>query len=113
MLGVVMGAWAAHGLQAILPAPAVEWVKTGASYQLWHAAALLGLAALAAHRPTRLLAWAGLGLGVGALLFAGALYLYALAGLGWAAALAPVGGLLMIGGWLAMILAAIRFRPSA
>ena len=46
-LGVAMGAWAAHGLQATLPAPAIEWIRTGASYQLWHAAALLGLAALA------------------------------------------------------------------
>lgn len=113
VLGVAMGAWASHGLQATLPAPAIEWIKTGASYQLWHAAALLGLAALVAHRPTRLLAWAGIGFCVGALVFAGALYLYALAGLGWAAALAPVGGLLMIGGWLAVILAAIRFRPAA
>jgi uncharacterized membrane protein YgdD (TMEM256/DUF423 family) len=112
-LGVTMGAWAAHGLQATLPAPAIEWIKTGASYQLWLAGALLGLAALVAHRPTRLLAWAGWGFGIGAMLFAGALYLYALAGLGWAAALAPVGGLLMIAGWLAVILAAIRFRPSA
>ena len=32
-LGVAMGAWAAHGLQATLPAPAIEWIKTGASYQ--------------------------------------------------------------------------------
>ena len=107
-LGVTMGAWAAHGLQATLPAPAIEWIKTGASYQLWHAAALLGLAAIVAQRPTRLLALAGLGFSAGALVFAGALYLYALAGLGWAAALAPVGGLLMIGGWLAVILAPLR-----
>ena len=112
-LGVAMGAWAAHGLQATLSPQAIEWIRTGASYQLWHAAALLGLAAFVAHRPTRLLIWAGLGFCVGALIFAGALYLYALAGLGWAAALAPVGGLLMIGGWLAVILAAIRFRPPA
>lgn len=108
VLGVAMGAWAAHGLQATLPASAIEWIKTGASYQLWHAAALLGLAAIAAQRPTRLLGVAGLGFGAGALVFASALYLYALAGLGWAAALAPVGGLLMIGGWMAVILAALR-----
>jgi uncharacterized membrane protein YgdD (TMEM256/DUF423 family) len=112
-LGVAMGAWAAHGLQAILPAPAIEWIKTGASYQLWHAAALLGLAAIVTLRSTRLFTLAGWGFGVGALVFAGALYLYALAGLGWAAALAPVGGLLMIGGWLAVIVAAARFRASA
>lgn len=111
-LGVAMGAWAAHGLQATLPPPAIEWIRTGASYQLWHAAALLGLAALAAHRPGRLLAWAGVGFAVGALVFAGGLYLYALAGFGWAAALAPAGGLLMIGGWVAVILAALRNRNA-
>ena len=89
------------------PPSAIEWIKTGASYQLWHAAALLGLAAVAAQRPARLLALAGLGFGVGPLVFAGALYLYALAGLGWAAALAPVGGLLMMAGWAAVILVAL------
>lgn len=110
VLGVAMGGWAAHGLQATLPATAIDWITTGAAYQLWHAAALLGLAAVAALRPSRLFAAAGLGLGAGALVFAGALYLYALTGLGWSAALAPFGGLLMIGGWIAVIVAAIRGR---
>ena len=111
-LGVAMAAWAAHGLQATLPEAAIEWIRTGAANQLWHAAALLGLAAIATLRPSRLFALAGLGLGAGALIFAGALYVYALAGLGWIAALAPVGGLLMIGGWIAVILAAIRLRSA-
>lgn len=108
--GVAMGAWAAHGLEATLPAAAIDWIKTGAAYQLWHAAALLGLAAVAALRPSRLFAAAGVGLGAGALVFACALYLYALTGFGWAAALAPFGGLLMIGGWIAVIVAAVLGR---
>lgn len=111
-MGVAMGAWAAHGLQATLPAAAIEWIRTGAAQQLWHAAALLGLAAIAMLRPGRLFALAGLGFAGGALIFAGTLYLYALAGLGWIVALAPVGGLLMIGGWVAVILAAIRWRGA-
>ncbi len=113
VMGVAMGAWAAHGLQATLDAAAIEWVRTGASYQLWHAAALLGLGAAATLRRTRLFALAGLAFGIGALVFSGALYLYALAGLGWIAALAPIGGAAMIAGWLAVIAAAFRLRSAA
>ena len=86
----------------------LEWVRTGASYQLWHAAALLGLAALAARHATRLIAVAGIGFGLGGLLFGGSLYLYAWTGQGWLAMITPFGGALMIGGWLATFAAAFR-----
>lgn len=111
-IGVAMGAWAAHGLQSTLDAAAIEWVKTGASYQLWHAAALLGLGAIANAQRTRLLPLAGFAFGIGALVFSGALYLYALAGLGWITAFAPIGGAAMIAGWLAVIVAAFRLRSA-
>lgn len=113
VIGVAMGAWAAHGLRAALPQAALGWIDTGASYQLWHAAALLGVAALAHLRPARWFTLAGWGFGLGALLFAGALYVHALAGIGWIAALAPIGGLLMIGGWILLIVAAVGMRPAA
>lgn len=107
-MGVALGAWAAHGLEGKLSATALDWIRTGASYQLWHAAALLGLAALAARHATRLIAAAGIGFGLGALLFGGSLYLYAWTGQGWLAMVTPVGGALMIGGWLATLAAAFR-----
>lgn len=108
--GVAMGAWAAHGLQATLSETAIGWVRTAASYQLWHAAALVALGAAAAFRPTRLLAAAGWAMGLGALVFAGALYVYALAGATGVAMLAPVGGSLMVFGWLAVLAAGFRVR---
>lgn len=107
-MGVALGAWAAHGLQGRLPPAAIEWIRTGASYQLWHAAALLGLAALAARHATRLIAVAGIGFAVGALLFGGSLYLYAWTEQAVFALVTPVGGALMIGGWLATFAAAFR-----
>jgi uncharacterized membrane protein YgdD (TMEM256/DUF423 family) len=110
-MGVAFGAWAAHGLEGRLSPAALEWIRTGASYQLWHAAALLGLAALASRHATRLIAVAGIGFGLGALLFGGSLYLYAWTGQGWLAAITPVGGVMMIAGWLATLAAA--FRVSA
>jgi uncharacterized membrane protein YgdD (TMEM256/DUF423 family) len=108
VLGVAFGAWAAHGLEGRLPPAAIEWIRTGASYQLWHAAALIGLAALAARHATRLIALAGIGFGLGALLFGGSLYLYAWTEQAAFAMVTPVGGALLIGGWLAALAAAFR-----
>jgi uncharacterized membrane protein YgdD (TMEM256/DUF423 family) len=107
-MGVALGAWAAHGLEARLPQEALEWVRTGASYQLWHAAALLGLAAVAARDASRLVAVAGIGFGLGAFLFGLSLYVYAWTGQGWLVAITPVGGALMVAGWLATLAAAFR-----
>jgi uncharacterized membrane protein YgdD (TMEM256/DUF423 family) len=111
-MGVALGAWAAHGLEGRLPPEALEWIRTGASYQLLHAAALLGLAALAARHATRLVPVAGIGFGLGALLFAGSLYLYAWTGQVWLAMITPFGGALMIGGWIATFVAAFRMRDK-
>lgn len=107
-MGVAFGAWAAHGLEGRLPPASLDWIRTGASYQLWHAAALLGLAALAARHATRLLGIAGIGFGLGALLFGGSLYLYAWMAQSWLAMITPVGGALMIIGWIATLAAAFR-----
>lgn len=109
-MGVMLGAWAAHGLEGRLSPAALDWIRTGASYQLWHAAALLGLAALATRHATRLIAVAGIGFGLGALLFGGSLYLYAWTGQSWLAMITPLGGALMIGGWLAILGAAFRVQ---
>ena len=107
-MGVALGAWAARGLEGRLPPPAIEWIRTGASYQLWHAAALLGLAALTGRHATRLIGVAATGFGLGALLFGGSLYLYAWTEQAAFAMATPVGGALMIGGWLATFAAAFR-----
>ena len=107
-MGVSIGAWAAHGLQNRLSPEALEWMRTGVSYQLWHAAALLGLAAVAVHHFSRLIAVAGIALGLGAFLFGGSLYLYAWTGQNGFALVTPVGGALMIVGWLAVLAAAFR-----
>ena len=108
VLGVAFGAWAAHGLEGRLPPAAIEWIRTGASYQLWHAAALLGLAALTGRHATRLIGVAAAGFGLGALVFGGSLYLYAWTEQAAFAMATPVGGALMIGGWLATFAAAFR-----
>ncbi|WP_374379763.1 DUF423 domain-containing protein [Dongia sp.] len=114
VLAVAFGAWSAHGAAATLPPQAVEWVKTGASYQLWHAVALLGIAALSARQPVRLVTISGLAFFLGALLFSGSLYLLALvpadptAGPSAFVYVTPLGGGLLILGWVLLLAAGLK-----
>jgi len=97
-LGVLLGAFGAHGLRAVLTPEAMGWWQTGVQYQMWHA---IGLVAIGAARlpGTRLPVWL---LTLGTLIFAGSLYVMALTQLRWLGMVTPWGGGLMIGGWLCL-----------
>jgi uncharacterized membrane protein YgdD (TMEM256/DUF423 family) len=102
LCGVGFGAWSAHGAALLIGPAAAEWVKTGAQYQLWHAAALLALIGLPA-RWARLRLWAGSCFCLGALLFSGSFYGLALIGWRGFAFVTPFGGLVMLLGWLLLL----------
>jgi uncharacterized membrane protein YgdD (TMEM256/DUF423 family) len=89
-LAVAAGAFGAHGAAG----KAAEWLATGATYQMIHAVAAIALAGRADARGP------GWTLLAGAALFAVTLYVMALGGPRWLGAVTPVGGALMIGGWL-------------
>ena len=88
-LAVAAGAFGAHGAQG----QAVEWLRTGGQYQLAHAVAALVALQLGARGPGWLFV-------AGAAVFAGSLYLMALGMPRWLGAVTPIGGVLMIAGWL-------------
>ena len=95
-LGVALGAFAAHGLRTRLGAVELGWWQTAVQYQMWHAVALLALAAVPLPRlglPAALL-------GAGTCIFSASLYIMALTGLRALGMVTPIGGLLMIAGWL-------------
>ena len=94
-LGIVLGAFGTHGLRDTLGARELGWWQTGVQYQMWQAMGLLALGAL-----PRRLGLAAAMIGAGALIFSGSLYLMALTGTHWLGAITPLGGLLMILGWL-------------
>lgn len=94
--GVALGAFGTHGLKASLGPAELGWWQTAVQYQLWHAVALVAIAALSLPGrglPAALLA-------AGTILFSGTLYVMALTGLRWIGAVTPVGGTLLILGWL-------------
>ena len=88
-LAIAAGAFGAHGASSH---EAAEWLRTGGLYQLIHAVAALTLANVA-RGPALLLL-------TGAAIFALTLYAMAVGGPRWLGAVTPIGGSMMIAGWL-------------
>jgi len=87
--------------------------NTAARYQLIHAVALLVVALLAHQSRRRAVVFAGWGFVGGVLLFSGSLYVLALSGARWFGAITPIGGVLLIAGWLALAWSAWRPRADS
>jgi len=101
-LAVALGAFAAHGA-----GPQIKsLLTTGAHYQLAHA--ILALVCAVWPARGRLITVAGWLAGAGGLIFSLALSAVALLSLSVMGAVAPIGGLLMIAGWLLILFAALR-----
>lgn len=105
-MAVALGAFAAHGAGPVVK----TLLTTGAHYQMVHAV-LAVVCAMWPNRP-RLAAVAGWLAGAGGLVFCLALALIGLASLPAMGAVAPVGGLLMILGWIVLIVAAFQTTPG-
>lgn len=97
---IALGAWTAHGANAVVDVQSLEWMRTGVQYQAWHTVALIGVGVLMVVRPGRFLRAAAAAFALGILLFSGSLYGLALTGARAFAYITPVGGTAMIAGWL-------------
>jgi uncharacterized membrane protein YgdD (TMEM256/DUF423 family) len=102
-LAVAAGAFGAHALRARLPPDLLSAFETGARYQMYHALALLFVAWAATERPNAAVRAAGWLLVVGTVCFSGSLYLLALTGTTLWGAVTPIGGVLLLAGWLALV----------
>ncbi len=111
-LAVLSGAFGAHALQGMLGERALGWYDTAVTYHARHSLALLAcgiLGTLGYHG--RSLSVAGLCLLAGTLVFAGSLYTMAFTGLTWLGAITPIGGVLLIVGWSALVISVWRGPP--
>ena len=108
LLGVALGAFGAHALRASLSPSDIGIFETAVRYQMYHAVALFGVAWLATKLVDPLMDWAGWLLVAGTVVFSGSLYLLVLTGTRWLGAITPVGGLMLVAGWLLVVVALLR-----
>jgi uncharacterized membrane protein YgdD (TMEM256/DUF423 family) len=107
-VAVALGAFGAHALKARLTADRLATFETGVRYQMYHALALLAVAAAIARWPASTFPnVAGWLFVAGTLLFSGSLYLLCLTNKRWWGAVTPFGGLAFIVGWLCLALTAL------
>ena len=100
-LGVMLGAFGAHGLKGRLTPEMMAVYQTAVTYHMWHGLGVLILAMLSLHFPaSQHLITAGWLMLAGILLFSGSLYAVSLTGIKVLGAITPLGGLAFIAAWL-------------
>ena len=99
-LAVALGAFGAHGLKDTLTAndTLAVW-QTAALYHLVHSAVML---AVASREKLSVWAWRLFALGI--VIFSGSLYALAVSNVKVLGAITPLGGVCLLGGWLALAL---------
>jgi uncharacterized membrane protein YgdD (TMEM256/DUF423 family) len=109
-LAVAAGAFGAHALSDSLTTERQSTFETAVRYQMYHALALIAVSWAISRwaEDTELLNLGGWLFVAGIVLFSGSLYLLALTGVRWLGAVAPVGGVAFIAGWLALAIAVMR-----
>lgn len=114
-LGVIIGAFAAHGLKPLLSLKEISNFETGVKYQFFHAFALIVIGFLSAQIPSQepKFKWAGFCFFIGILLFSGSLYLLSTQSvfnisIPLLGPITPVGGVFLILGWVLSILGMLK-----
>lgn len=114
-VAVILGAFGAHGLKDVLSADALAiWTK-GIEYQFYHTFALLFLSTFGRFR-TKLVDFSYFCFTIGIVFFSGSLYLLAtreitqITFVNIIGPITPVGGLLLVSGWVLLFFAALKNR---
>ncbi len=106
-LGVVLGAFGAHGLRERLDPRQLESWQTAVHYHLLHAVVLLALALFASATGRSVRIPAAL-FSLGIVFFSGSIYLLVLGGPRWLGPVTPLGGLCWIAAWVSLGVALSR-----
>ena len=108
-LAVMLGAFGAHGLKKIASPEQLAWWQTATDYFFYHALGLLALAIISKiipQLPIKASFWL---IQMGILFFCGSLYVMALGLPRILGAITPIGGALMILGWLILAWNAFKY----
>jgi len=114
LLGVMLGAFGAHALQARLEPRQLASYQTGVQYQMLHACGLLivGIVAqLTAATPR--LRWSARLMLAGIAFFSGSIYLMTAGAPRWLGMVAPLGGVSFMAAWALLAWEVLSGRPGA
>lgn len=103
---VAAGAFGAHALKSRLSVEKLASYEVGVRYQMYHALALMVLTLVHERARSRGLCAARVLVLIGVLMFSGSIYVLALLEWRWMGPITPIGGSLMIIGWLIAALSA-------
>ena len=101
-IAVILGAFGAHGLKSFATPEQLTWWATSTQYFFYHAIGLLILATLNKILPTLPIKFSFFLIQIGILFFCGSLYIMAFGLPRILGAITPIGGALMIAGWLSL-----------
>ena len=112
-LGVIIGAFGAHALSAVLTENGrLDTYETAVRYQFYHALGLLVIGLLMDKFPARLLRYAAICIFFGVLIFSGSLYILSITGITILGAVTPFGGALMIVGWVLVFTGVLKNKVT-
>ena len=116
ILGIILGAFAAHGLEKLVDADAIKSFETGVRYQMYHALLLLilGSTSFISLKSKKIIFYLVL---IGLVFFSGSIYGLATnehTGFNFKsiAMITPIGGLSLIVGWTIMLIGIIRNKAD-
>ncbi|NCI50460.1 DUF423 domain-containing protein [Sediminibacterium roseum] len=113
-LAVILGAFAAHKLKELLTdEKMLNAFETAVRYQFYHVFALALTGVLYGQYPGKLMKAAGQLFILGTLFFSGSLYLLAFGEvlevpMKWAGPVTPLGGLLLVAGWICLAFGLVK-----
>lgn len=113
MLAIAFGAFGAHGLKEMVSERMLQNFETGVRYQMYSSLGIM-LIALASSIVTgeRKLSLGALLITVGTCIFSGSLYIMTLTGATILGAITPIGGVLMIAGWIVVCVGILKFKAK-
>ncbi len=118
VIAVILGAFGAHALKTVLTPEQLNGFQTGIRYQMVHAVVLLFLGLLIDRYKSKQFIIASKLFFFGIILFSGSIYvltlrdLIGLAFLKFVGPITPMGGLLIIMGWVFLVVGGLKLKVN-
>ena len=105
LTAVILGAFGSHSLKNKIEKRYLDAFEIGVRYQLAHGLALLIISITALFFTSKFISISQILMCLGTFVFSASLYLYALSGNSFFGMVTPIGGTLLIAGWVFYVLA--------